>query len=87
MHIPDGAEVLRVKVFPEASEDLVVEKSKQKDGWQYEVYTRAPALENQANREVLFLLAKHLGVEQKRLRIISGHQASSKQILLYPEGK
>jgi hypothetical protein len=26
MHIPDGAEVLRVKVFPEASEDLVVKK-------------------------------------------------------------
>ncbi len=79
MQIPDGAEVLRVKVFPEASEDLVVEKGT----GQYEVYTRAPALENQANREVLYLLAKHLGVEQKRLRIISGHQASSKQILLY----
>ncbi len=83
MNIPDGATVMRVKVFPEASEDLVVEKGT----GQYEVYTRAPALENQANREVLFLLAKHLKVEQKRLRMISGHQASSKQILLYPEEK
>lgn len=72
---------MRVKAFPEASEDLVVEKGV----GQYEVYTRAPALENQANREVLYLLAKHLGVEQKRLRIISGHQASSKQVLLHKE--
>ncbi len=80
MQIPDGAEVLRVKVFPESSEDRVVEKGTH----QYEVYTRAPAQENQANREVLYLLGKYLGVEQKRLRIISGHQSSSKQILLQP---
>jgi len=81
MHIPDGAEVLRVRVNPGAGVDEVIPKGV----GQYEVWTRAEAQENQANREVLFLLAKHLGVEQKRLRIISGHQASSKQILLYPE--
>ena len=79
MNIPDGAEVLRVKVFPEASEDLVVEKGT----GQYEVYTRAAAQENQANWEVLYLMAKHLGVEQKLLRIISGHHTSSKQVLLH----
>jgi uncharacterized protein YggU (UPF0235/DUF167 family) len=84
MHIPDGAEVLRVKVFPEASEDLVVKKWMEGKTGQYEVYTRAPALENQANREVLYLLARHLGVEQKRLRIISGHQSLSKLILRNP---
>lgn len=79
MHIPDGAQVLRVKVFPDAGVDEVIAK----DTGQYDVWTRAAAQENQANREVLFLLAKHLGIEQKRLRIISGHHSSSKQILLH----
>lgn len=83
MHIPDGAEVLRVRVNPGAGVDEVIPKG----AGQYEVWTRAEAQENQANREVLYLLGKHLGVEQKRLRIISGHQSSSKQVLLYTDIK
>jgi uncharacterized protein YggU (UPF0235/DUF167 family) len=80
MVIPGGGKVLRVTVYPDAGEDRVLENAEHT----YEVWTRAPAANNIANREVCFLLARTLGEDIKKLRIISGHQSHKKHILLHP---
>jgi uncharacterized protein YggU (UPF0235/DUF167 family) len=78
MQIPDGARVLRVKVYPDAGEDRVTAKSEE----EYEVWTRAEARNNQANREVLYLLARSLSLPMNRLSVLSGHRSSAKKILI-----
>ena len=82
MQIPENARVLRVKVFPDAGADEVLEKG---DGI-YEIYVSAPPSQNRANTRMLTLLAKHRGVERGRLRILSGHLRLSKTVLESGDG-
>jgi uncharacterized protein YggU (UPF0235/DUF167 family) len=49
------------------------------------VTTREPAEENRANKAVLRLVAEYLGVQQKQLRITSGHQTPNKHLRLLGE--
>lgn len=46
----------------------------------YTIAVREPAKQNLANRRVLALIASHLGVSEKSLRIISGHHSPKKII-------
>ena len=66
--------LLRVKVHPGAREDRLDEKGPAA----YEAWVKAEPEQGKANTSVLRLLAAHLGIEAKRLRIIKGATAPSK---------
>ena len=66
--------LLRVKVHPDSREDRLEEKSPA--AW--EAWVRAEAEQGRANAAVLKLLARKLGVETKRLRIVKGARSPSK---------
>lgn len=65
---------IHVKVTPGAKVDSVIKVSNDR----YEMSVREKAERNMANRKVTFLLAKTLGVDEKLVRLISGHTSPSK---------
>jgi len=65
-----------VKVLPRSSKDEIVEK---KDGV-YKIKLTAPAIEGKANKALLKLLAKKLGLPKREIRIISGERSRMKSI-------
>ena len=79
MQIPEHAKVYKIKVFPDAHVDEVVETGEHA----YQISVRAPASENRANERTILLLARELHVEPKTLRIIAGHQKQSKTVVVY----
>ena len=71
---------LRVKVFPKAKEEKLVEKGDDR----FDIHTRAPASDNRANAAVVETLAQFLGVSENKLRLVSGHHKPSKIFELIP---
>lgn len=70
---------IAVRVKPRSrSEEVSVE------GDTYVVKVKAPPVEGRANRAVLRLLAKHLGVSESRLRMVSGFSSRNKVIEVIP---
>jgi len=65
---------IHVKVTPGAKADRVIKVSNDR----YDMSVREKAEHNMANRKATELLAKTLGVEQKTVRLISGHTSPSK---------
>lgn len=68
----------KVKVHAGARENRLLEKAPDT----FEAWVKAEAERGQANAAVLALLARHLGVEAKRLRIIKGATSPSKIVTL-----
>jgi uncharacterized protein YggU (UPF0235/DUF167 family) len=68
----------RVKAHPGAKKDALEPRGP----GAYEAWVRAPAEEGRANAAVLSLLAVHLGLPAKRLRIVKGARSPSKLITL-----
>lgn len=66
--------LIKVKVRPDSSEDRLDERSPDV----FEAWVRAPAEAGRANAAVLALLARHIGIEAKRLRIMKGSASPSK---------
>lgn len=66
----------KLKVHAGAKEDRLIRKGPDR----YEVWVRQPAEDGRANRAVLALLSKHVGIPAGRLWIIKGARASSKII-------
>jgi len=65
-----------VKVLPRSSKDEIVEKK----GGVYKIKLTAPAIEGKANKALLKLLAKKLGLPKREIRIISGERSRMKSI-------
>lgn len=65
-----------VKVLPRSSKDEIVGE---KDGV-YKIKLTAPAIEGKANKALLKLLAKKLGLPKREIRIISGERSRIKSI-------
>ena len=65
-----------VKVLPRSSKDEIVGE---KDGV-YKIKLTAPAIEGKANKALLKLLAKKLGLPKREIRIISGERSRMKSI-------
>lgn len=63
-----------MKAFPDARRDELKPAGTDR----FEIRTREPAEGGRANAAVLRLLAAHLGVEVKRLRLIKGARERSK---------
>ncbi|MBW2203109.1 MAG: YggU family protein [Deltaproteobacteria bacterium] len=65
-----------VKVLPRSSKDAIVGE---KDGI-YKIKLTAPAIEGKANKALLKLLAKKLGLPTREIKIISGERSRMKSI-------
>lgn len=65
---------IKVKAHPGSKEDRLASRAVDS----FEIWVRAPAERGLANAAVLVLLASHLRIEAKRLRIIKGAQSPSK---------
>ena len=68
----------RVKVHPDSNKDRIEKRGADA----YEAWVRAEPEQGKANAAVLALLARELGVEAKRLRIIKGATSPSKIVSL-----
>ena len=64
---------IRVRVYPEASEDRVIQNDDL-----YEVFVREPAKDGRANTRVIELLLQEEKLVGASLRIVSGHHGPSK---------
>ena len=74
--IRDDSLLLKVKAFPKAGENRIAGV---RNG-ELVVRLQAPALKGQANRELVKLLAKSLGVARSEIRIRSGKSSRHKLI-------
>jgi hypothetical protein len=59
---------IQVRVKPNSSQQKIEEFGDRR----YLVYVESPAEKNEANIELLNLMAKHLGVPAAKLKIVSG---------------
>lgn len=66
--------LIRVKVWPDAGEELV--KEGKRGG--LEMFVREPPSQNRANKRVCELVALHYKVSVKNVRIVSGHRTRGK---------
>ena len=65
---------IKVRVTPGSKRESLEETGENT----YTVLVKEPAKQNRANTRVRELLAHHIGVEPKRLRLVSGHRSPSK---------
>ena len=72
---------IQVKVKPRSKTEDV---TKEMDGNVYVVRVKEPPVEGKANRAVLKLLARHFGVPESRLRIVSGLSSKNKVVEVMP---
>jgi len=71
---------IKVKVLPDSKKDFVEKLNEDK----YKVYIREPAKDNRANKALLKIMAEEIEVEQRKLRIISGHKYLNKILCVFP---
>jgi uncharacterized protein YggU (UPF0235/DUF167 family) len=71
--MPQSEHIIRVKVRAGARKESFVEK-----GGGFEAAVKEPAEQNRANARVIELLARHLSIPPKRIRIIAGHRSPNK---------
>jgi len=72
---------IQVKVKPRSKTEDV---TKEMDGDVYVVRVKEPPIEGKANRAVLKLLARHFGVPESRLRIVTGLSSKNKVVEVKP---
>lgn len=68
---------IRVKVRTDARKESLVEKS-----GVFEISTKEPASNNRANVRIVEMLARHLRVSVKRLRIVAGYHSPRKTVII-----
>ncbi len=68
--------VIRVKLLPKSSRNQVVGR----EGDHFKVKVTAPPVEGRANKALIELLAKKLGVSKSHIEIISGKSSRLKSI-------
>ena len=76
--IRDGRVLLKVKAFPKAGENRIVGE---RNG-ELVVRIQVPAARGKANKELVKLLAKMLGVARSEIEILSGRSSRHKLIAL-----
>ena len=72
---------IQVKVKPRSKTEDV---TKEMGGDVYVVRVKEPPVEGKANRAMLKLLARHLGVPESRLRIVGGLTGKNKVVQVMP---
>lgn len=74
---PDGGLLMKIQiqVKPNSKSEEIIE-----EGGGFIVRVKEPPVEGKANRAVIRLMAKHLGIPENRLRISSGFRSKVKVI-------
>jgi hypothetical protein len=72
--------IIQIRVVPKSSKALVRET----DGV-YKVYCTRPAVDGQANTQVVELLSEHLKVKKYRIRIVRGATSRTKSVEIVDE--
>jgi uncharacterized protein (TIGR00251 family) len=65
--------IVKVRVFPNAGRDCVVEES-----GELKVYVRAPPVEGKANKAVVEILADYFKVKKSAVRMVKGEVSREK---------
>jgi len=68
--------ILKIRVQPRSSQEKVIKAGE----GEYKVYTHKPAIDGEANRSVVEIMAKFLGVKKSALAIVKGEKSRDKQI-------
>ena len=66
---------IQVKVFPGSPKEVIVKEKKR-----LKVFLREDAKDNQANKSLRTIMAKHFNVATERVQIISGHKHQNKTL-------
>ena len=70
-----GLQIIRIKVFPGAKKERVIE-----DGAKLTIYVREQAVNNLANRRVCGILAERFDAETRDVHIVTGHRSQNKLV-------
>ena len=65
---------VKVRVYPGMKKEKVTKLEEH----HFEIITKAPAEQNAANRRVRELVAEEYGVNEKQVRLVTGHRSPSK---------
>jgi uncharacterized protein (TIGR00251 family) len=74
-NFPKDTMLLKIKVAPRASRNLV----KEENGW-LKVYLTKPAIDGLANAQLVKLLAEYFKVKKYQIEIVSGAQSRNKVV-------
>ena len=67
--------IVTIRVVPRAKQNKVV-----KEAGRLKVYLTAPPVEGKANDLLIEVLAEHLGVKKKQLRLVRGEKGRDKVV-------
>lgn len=67
---------IKIKLHPNSKKQKLEKMTDEK----YEIWVKSKAEQNLANLEMLELLSLELGIEKKKLRLISGHHRPGKMV-------
>ena len=70
---------IKIKLLPKSSKNKVVGK----EGDTYKVKVTAPPVDGKANRALISLLSKRLGIPKRNIEIIAGESSRLKRIRVY----
>lgn len=77
---PDEGRIeIKVKVVPRSSMNRIIGK----EGDVYKVKITSPPVDGLANKALIELFAKELGVSKRSIEIVSGHRSKLKMICIY----
>lgn len=71
-----------IKVTPGAKTERVKQALNQSGELFYKIYVKALAIHGQANKAIIALIAKELGVSVSHVHIIHGHTEREKRVLV-----
>jgi len=64
---------IKIKVFPDSPKELIEDRNSK-----LYFFVKQSATQNQANIAASKLLARHLGIPERKVRLIIGHHAQNK---------
>ena len=76
---PEKGAVIEVRVMPRASRNGIVGR----EAGVFKVKLTSPALEGKANKALIGLLSKKLGVPKRDVEILAGERSRTKRILIH----
>ncbi len=69
-----------MKIFVKVKSNTSQEKIEQKDSNYFEIWTKKPAINGKANKDILNLLAEYFKISLSEISIISGFKSREKII-------
>lgn len=83
-HLAQAEAILEVRVTPKAAANRIVPETGEDGAPLLRVYVTCAPEDGKANREVIRLLAKALGVAKSDLELVSGDKNRNKRIRVHP---